>query len=74
MFVGVLSQSLIPSFYEETALNLVNLMQIKNRELERAAKLIQFTWREHRRLKSISVSDTIDPCSKKNEEDHGVLL
>ena len=52
--IGIVSQSLLPSRFEEQALNCIGVERARERERELAARLIQFTWRNHRHERELA--------------------
>jgi hypothetical protein len=47
LVIGVFCQWLLPTRFEETAVQWVTLKDLKEREMEAAAKVIQFAWRNY---------------------------
>lgn len=52
--IGIVSQSVMPSKFEETALNCIHVEKAREKEKENAARLIQFVWRNHRHEKELA--------------------
>ncbi len=47
--LGIVSQKIMPTRFEENALNLVMVEKTRLREKEAAVRLIQYCWRNHMR-------------------------
>ena len=52
--IGIVSQSILPSKFEELALNCVSVEKAREKEKDNAARLIQYVWRNYRHEKELA--------------------
>ena len=52
--IGIVSQSILPSKFEEMALNCIGVEKAREKEKDNAARLIQYVWRNYRHEKELA--------------------